>query len=242
MDQIVCRLLSKRRAPLPTAGDRFSRLTFTGTFGCISERRANRSSGIGYRITCECRCDCGKLRMYRVKELVHGHVKSCGCLQRETASTLGKARRRLSDERRILRRTWKAMIARCRDPKNEAFDRYGARGITVSEPWRSSVEAFESWAMKNGFRPGLTLDRVDNDGPYSPRNCRWVSRLVQGRNRRNNIMIEAFGETKCLSEWLDDPRCRASRKALRYRIARGADPTIALLTPPDEVKSQNARC
>lgn len=74
------------------------------------------------------------------------------------------------------------MRDRCNNPKNHNYARYGLRGITVCDEWKD-VENFISWSIENGFEPHLSLDRIDNDGPYSPENCRWVSSLVQAGNK-----------------------------------------------------------
>lgn len=94
---------------------------------------------------------------------------------------------------------WAHMIQRCTNPNHPAWKNYGGRGITVCERWRESFAAFFA---DMGQRPtGLFLDRTDNDGNYEPGNCRWTTRSVNNRNRRDSIYIEYRGERKHLSDW-----------------------------------------
>jgi len=92
------------------------------------------------------------------------------------------------------------MKLRCHSPTNTGYYKYGARGIFVCREWRESFEAFYADV---GPRPSPlhSLDRIDNSGPYAPWNCRWTDAKTQGRNKRNNILITANGETLCISEW-----------------------------------------
>lgn len=95
---------------------------------------------------------------------------------------------------------WAGMIHRCESPTSKDYPRYGGRGITVCKRWREDFMAF--YEDIGYSRPeGCTLDRVDNNGPYSPDNCRWSTPKQQGNNRRTNRNIEFSGETKTLAEW-----------------------------------------
>ena len=100
-----------------------------------------------------------------------------------------------------LRPVWRGMKARCYNPKSPKYKHYGERGITVCEEWRNSYQVFFEWAMANGYAEGLTLDRIDVNGNYEPSNCRWVTKAVQNRNRRNNRLLTYNGVTKSICEW-----------------------------------------
>lgn len=119
---------------------------------------------------------------------------------------------------------WAAMKRRCNNPNHEFYRLYGGRGVKVCVEW-NEFEPFLDWALKNGYKEGLTLDRTDNDGGYFPENCRWVSCAVQANNRGNNRMIEYNGVVKNLSEWavflgIDRRTLRARIFALKWPLDR----------------------
>jgi hypothetical protein len=93
------------------------------------------------------------------------------------------------------------MKTRCTNPNAPVFQNYGARGITVCDEWFNNYEAFRDWAMANGYADDLEIDRRENDGNYEPGNCRWVTRIVQQRNSRNNHLVTIDGVTRCVIEW-----------------------------------------
>ncbi len=134
-----------------------------------------------------CECVCGRTTLVRSDALIAGHIKSCGCLFKETAGqhkiTHGKTGTREY-------RSWCAMKARCR------FDlRYTERGILVCKRW---LDSFEAFAEDMGECPtGLTLDRKDNNLGYNPENCRWATVSEQQQNTRANVLV--FG--KPLAVW-----------------------------------------
>lgn len=99
---------------------------------------------------------------------------------------------------------WDAMKQRCYNKNNEAYSRYGGRGILVCEEWRNDSHAFREWAVSHGYRDDLTLDRVDVNGNYCPENCRWVTRKEQNNNRRDNHKLTLNGRTQSLPEWAEE--------------------------------------
>ena len=175
-----------------------------------------------------CRCDCGNTHEVRCGNLRSGAVTPCGCkhLDRITEH---------NESRTPLYRTWERIIQRCHNPRHKKFGDYGGRGITVCEEWRASYQTFRDWSLLNDYREDLEIDRRDNDGPYSPNNCRWTTRHTQVRNTRQTRNLTAFGETKCMVDWLADPRCQVKSHALRYRLKRGWPIEVALITPPAEL-------
>lgn len=98
------------------------------------------------------------------------------------------------DSKTKLYRLWKTMRGRCNDSKRPHYDRYGGRGIKVCEEWENSYVSFKEWSLKNGYKEGLTIDRINNDGNYEPSNCRWVNRKEQAFNRCDSLYFLIEGE------------------------------------------------
>lgn len=96
-----------------------------------------------------------------------------------------------------------AMLSRCTNPQNKRYSGYGGKGITVCEEWSNSYTSFYEWSMANGWKQGLTIDRIDNNKDYCPTNCRWTTMKVQSNNRSNSKYHTLDGESKTLSQWCD---------------------------------------
>lgn len=102
----------------------------------------------------------------------------------------------------------------------------------MHEKWLKEPGEFCKWALANGYRPGLFIDRIDNDGHYEPDNCRFVSRKVNNNNKRNNRLLCAFGEVKTLAQWAEDARCSVSYSTLIQRINKLAWEVEHAITTP----------
>lgn len=119
------------------------------------------------------------------------------------------------------------------------------KGLTICDEW-GDYWSFHEWAMANGYADNLTLDRIDNTKGYSPDNCRWLTMRDQQRNKRNNHLITAFGETKTAIEWFEDERCVVAESTLYARMYKGWKPEDALTTkaagpnPPVQSKLSEA--
>lgn len=181
-----------------------------------------------------CKCDCGNTRVISTGDLNAKKRMSCGCLRNEMVSE----RRRThglstSSEYKI----WERMVSRCHNPDDAAFDRYGARGITVCDRWRTS---FETFLADVGTRPSdsHSMDRYpNNDGNYEPANCRWATDTQQGRNKRNNNLLTHDGKTLSVSEWAEI--LGITREMIRGRLNRGWDVGRSLTTKPDRRRQPN---
>src|SRR5579863_10225134 len=126
--------------------------------------------------------------------------------------------------RKPLYAVWKNMKGRCHNPTDANFSNYGARGIFVCNEWIANYPAFKSWAVSHGYEESLTIERLDNDGPYCPTNCCWVPQKVNNRNRRVSRIEVAFGERKSLPDWADDPslyRCISHSISPHHKIWMG---------------------
>lgn len=147
-----------------------------------------------------CKCECGVEKVYMQCSLTTGHTVSCGChrraLMKEAKTIHGGVGTKLYN-------SWRAMKERCTNPHAENYPSYGGRGIRVCEEWLD-YEIFMSWALTHGYKPGLTIDRVDMNGDYTPENCRWINQRQQCNNKRNNRRITFNGRTKTLSEWASE--------------------------------------
>ena len=100
-------------------------------------------------------------------------------------------------------RVWNGIKQRCNNPNDGFYYCYGLKGIKICEEWSGNFSCFYDWSIKNGYKEGLTIDRIKNNGNYEPNNCRWATNKEQGNNKRTNKMIEYRGEIKTLSEWCD---------------------------------------
>ena len=114
--------------------------------------------------------------------------------------------------------SYRCMKSRCYREKDISYKNYGGRGIKVCEEWLD-IRNFEKWVEQNPYFEGATIDRIDNDGDYSPENCRWATMYEQDNNRRNTIMIEWKGECHSLSEWSEI--IGINKSTLKNRYWRG---------------------
>lgn len=138
-----------------------------------------------------CRCECGGTAIVRGTDLVNGHTMSCGCYRKmQKAMPNGEMR---------LHRIWANMKQRCSNSKSKDYRYYGERGIQVCVEWQD-FEKFFYWAMSHGYKDGLTIERMDNDGDYCPENCKWIPKHKQNSNTSRTKKYMVFGKAFTLTE------------------------------------------
>lgn len=162
-----------------------------------------------------CQCDCGETKLIRSYSLLTGDTTSCGCFHRETAG-LRHGMRHLPEYG-----VWVSMRNRCFRNGVKGYENYGGRGITVCDRWNDPKNGFVAFIQDMGRRPSNrhTIERRNVNGNYCPQNCEWATHIVQGRNRRNNRIIEYKGQRKCLSAWAIE--AKISSGCLSNRLRKG---------------------
>lgn len=178
----------------------------------------------------EFKCDCGRKKLLHLNHVVNGHDISCGC-------NLGKEYQHRKHVKHGLRshplyKTWNNITQRAGKHKNYL-------NIKVCNEWRSDFVKFYEWAIANGYKRGLTIDRIDWTGDYEPCNCRWISQREQTRNTSRNHFVTIDGETKCLLDWL--VQYGSNMGTFHKRVKRGMTEQDAIMRPIDNRFSNKSK-
>lgn len=201
-------------------GDEYGRLV------AVAPLRAGKSAKWTFQ------CICGNTKTIAARSVSRGQTKSCGCLHLERCKA-GVNQLRHGDARvggvTRLHKIWRGMLGRCNADLENQHPRYAGRGIRVCSEW-SRYEAFKAWAEATGYSEGLTIERNDNDGDYTPENCRWVLKAEQAKNRRTSRRITHEGKTMILQDWSRETGLEAS--TILYRLRAGWTTERALTVPP----------
>ncbi len=194
-------------------GQTFNRLTVLGY--------SHRRNAVTYWV---CECTCGGRVITRGSSLRNGHTKSCGCLNTETRRAQVYKHGMVGHP---LYSIWTTMRSRCLCKTDKGFHNYGARGIKICPEW----DDFAQFVKDMGERPSVeyTLDRIDNDGDYTPENCHWGTEEEQNNNKRTNVFITYQGKRQTLVQWSRE--LKISYAALQYRRRQGWDIHKMFTTP-----------
>lgn len=199
-------------------GKRFGRLIVIENSGKQKELKGND-------VIWKCKCDCGNTTYASTGNLKSGRVVSCGCYSREVHTKHGLNGTRIN-------RIYLAAKRRCLSPSSDAYKHYGGRGIKMCDEWlgENGFINFYNWAMANGYKDDLTIERIDVNGDYCPENCRWVTMAEQMSNTTRSKRITIDGETHTVAQWC---RIKGLKPGAYYgRISRGYTERDAIMTPP----------
>lgn len=169
-------------------GMKFGRLTVIANLPIIKNKRT-------YWL---CKCECGNEKFVDAKHLKAGAIRSCGCLRKEYYS-----RPKCKQSRTRLETVYRKMKSRCNNPHNVKYSIYGGRGIKMCEEWQRNSKAFYQWAMQNGYKDNLTIERIDVNGDYEPNNCKFATYKEQANNTRRNHFVEINGKRKTIAQWAE---------------------------------------
>ena len=195
--------------------DRYGDLTVIEALGKIK-----KAHHFYYKV----RCICGNEEIVKGTDLHTGvkkHCMYCGIKNGKNYKH-GMCKTRLYV-------TWRNMINRCHNQNDTQFDLYGKREIQVCNEWKQDFKIFYNWAINNGYKENLTIDRINNNGNYEPSNCRWANDKEQANNRRTNHNVEIKGEVRNVSEWCELFNINVS--TVRDRMRRGWNEAEAITTP-----------
>lgn len=201
--------MSKR---IDLQGKRFGRLL-------VVSREQNSSNG---HARWKCVCDCGNEKVVSSDSLRSGRTISCGCYNTERFI---KENRQVTHglRKHKLYGVWRSMKERCVCETHYAYKDYGARGITVCKEWLNDFKVFYDWAMNNGYKEGLTIDRINNNSGYYPENCRWVTMEIQNKNKRNTInksILQKDKEGNVVNRWNSSTEAARALKINACSIVR----------------------
>lgn len=169
-----------------------------------------------------CKCEYGNIVSINSANLKNGHTLSCGCLRLENCINATKKHLQTGSD---LYYVWSQIKQRCNNPNNKRYKNYGARCIKFCNEWEDFTN-FYNWAKENGYKKGLTIDRIDNNGNYEPLNCRWITNKEQQNNKRNNHLITYNNETLTVTQWAE--KYNINVYTFRNRISKGWDIKKAL--------------
>jgi hypothetical protein len=201
-------------------GLKYERLT-------VTSEPISKKVGIQYYKIVSVVCDCGTIKEYDLSLLRRGKIQSCGCLRNEKSSQRMKNRKIHGLSEHPLNAIWRSMNNRCYNPNDISYCRYGAKGVTICDEWRTNFLSFYNWAIANGWEKGLQIDKdkIGTGKLYSPDTCIVLTRTENCWLRKSSRMIDYHGESKSLAEWCNILNLKYDN--VRARIQRGIPTHIA---------------
>ena len=174
-----------------------------------------------------CQCECGGITLKRTGDLNWSIKKrrkiGCGCTRKESIKKAAEASRQVNTKHGLnhskLHYMYDNMRKRCYRPGTNRYERYGGRGIGICDEWRNDRSEFYRWALENGWQEGMSIDRINVDGHYSPSNCRFIPIGRQSSNTSRNRFLCWRGRKQTVSDWARELGIRSS--ALQHRVDRG---------------------
>lgn len=166
-----------------------------------------------------CLCTCGNIKEIDGRDLRRKKTTSCGCLRNElTKERIIKLNTKHGECKTRLYNIWNGMRDRCNRPSNNEYKNYGGRGISVAKEWNDYLK-FKNWAEKNGYKDNLTIDRIDVNKNYEPKNCRWITIQEQANNKRTNKYITYKGKKLNYRQW--EKLLNYNKGIISNRLKRG---------------------
>lgn len=163
-----------------------------------------------------CKCDCGNTLLIDSSRLTSGNTKSCGCIKKELNKTRAIKHGYYNNR---LYKIWYDMKRRCYNKNRKSYRYYGAKGIKICNEWLNDFSNFYNWAMNNGYNDTLTIERIDYNGNYCPKNCKWISLGEQAQNTSHNHFITFKNKTMTITQWSKE--LGINRKTIRERLNKG---------------------
>ena len=216
--------MGRPRIPV-IAGDKFGRWTIFSEADPSNPESGQRQR----RFTVV--CECGTERVVLLNSLRNGDSQSCGCLSAELSAERNTKHGMTGH---ALYTVWLSMIQRCYDENHKRYKDWGGRGITVCKSWRDDPTEFCKWAIINGYKKGLQLDKIDNGGNYCPSNCRFITPKENCRNKRTSYWYHHGGKTydagidlaevlgvclQTINNWCNDPSKPEFKREHKYKKA-----------------------
>lgn len=222
-----CRYANREKAII--IGEKINRLTIIKEVERVTVK--TKKGTIQNKRMALCSCDCGNKIVVNLGKFWMGKAKSCGCISKEHL-------RRMAIDRTIklpfyhnLKSVWHKMIYRCYNPKSNNYSIYGKMGVMVCKEWRNDFMPFYNWAMANGWKPGLEIDKDILGGKlYGPNTCIVVTTKVNGYNKSTNIFVSFQGEKISIAELAD--RFNKPYETVRHRISNKGMTAEEAITKP----------